>query len=102
MVSVSCLKAQGWGLYHCSCVFGGIRVVGQNHTIINNYIADVDDEADGAISFAAGVPNTPLNGYLQVRDTVVAHNTVVNVAGAGITFTFSPAQLQISRPSSAS
>ena len=65
---------------------GGIRVVGENHIIINNYIADVDDEADGAISFAAGVPNTPLNGYLQVRDTIVAHNTIVNVAGAGITF----------------
>ena len=65
---------------------GGIRVVGQDHIIINNYIADVDDEADGAISFAAGVPNTPLNGYLQVRDTIVAHNTIVNVAGAGITF----------------
>lgn len=65
---------------------GGIRVVGQDHTIINNYIADVDDEADAAISFAAGVPNTPLNGYLQVRNTVVAHNTIVDVAGAGVTF----------------
>lgn len=65
---------------------GGIRVVGQDHTIINNYIADVDDEADGAISFAAGVPNTPLNGYLQVKNTIVAHNTIVDVAGAGITF----------------
>lgn len=65
---------------------GGIRVVGQDHTIVNNYIADVDDEADGAISFAAGIPNTQLNGYLQVKDTVVAHNTIVNVAGAGITF----------------
>jgi poly(beta-D-mannuronate) lyase len=65
---------------------GGIRVVGQNHKIFNNYIADVDDEADGAISIAAGVANTPLNGYLQVTDCVIAHNTIVNVAGAGITF----------------
>ena len=65
---------------------GGIRVVGQNHIIINNYIANVDDEADGAISIAAGVPNTPLNGYLQVRNTVIAHNTILDVAGAGITF----------------
>ncbi len=65
---------------------GGIRVVGQDHTIINNYIANVGDEADGAISIAAGVPNTPLNGYLQVRDAVIAYNTILNVAGAGITF----------------
>ena len=65
---------------------GAIRVVGQDHTIINNYIANVDDEADGAISFAAGIPNTQLNGYLQVKNTVVAHNTILSVAGAAITF----------------
>jgi len=65
---------------------GAIRVVGQDHTIINNYIANVGDEADGAISFAAGIPNSPLNGYVQVRDTLVAHNTIIDVAGAGITF----------------
>lgn len=65
---------------------GGIRVVGEDHTIINNYIADVGDEADGAISFAAGIPNTQLNGYQQVKNALVAHNTIVNVEGAAITF----------------
>ncbi len=65
---------------------GGIRVVGENHTIINNYIADVGDAADGAISFAAGIPNSQLNGYFQVKNAVVAHNTIVNVQGAAITF----------------
>ncbi|MEM6334139.1 MAG: chondroitinase-B domain-containing protein [Planctomycetota bacterium] len=65
---------------------GGIRVIGEDHRIINNYIADVDDRADGAISFAAGIPNTPLNGYARVKNVVVAHNTIVNANGAGITF----------------
>lgn len=65
---------------------GGIRVVGEDHTIVNNYIADIDDRADGAISFAAGIPNTIPSGYQQVKNTLVAHNTIVNVAGAGITF----------------
>jgi len=65
---------------------GGIRVVGEDHTIINNYIANVGDAADGAISFAAGIPNSQLNGYFQVKNAVVAHNTIVNVAGAAITF----------------
>jgi len=65
---------------------GGIRVVGEDHTIINNYIANVGDAADGAISFAAGIPNTQLNGYAQVKDVLVAHNTIVNVAGSAITF----------------
>lgn len=65
---------------------GGIRVVGEDHTIINNYIADIDDEADAAISFAAGIPNTQLNGYLQVKNTLLAHNTIVNVGGSAVTF----------------
>ena len=65
---------------------GGIRVVGQDHRIINNYLANVGDAADGAISFAAGIPNTQLNGYLQVRDVVLAHNTIVDVEGSAVTF----------------
>lgn len=65
---------------------GGIRVVGEDHVIVNNYIADVDDQADGAISFAAGIPNSQLNGYQQVKNVLMAHNTIVNVKGAGITF----------------
>lgn len=65
---------------------GGIRVVGEDHTIVNNYLANVGDAADGAISFAAGIPNTQLNGYAQVKNTVLAHNTIVNVAGNAVTF----------------
>ena len=65
---------------------GGIRVVGQDHRIVNNYLANVGDAADGAISFAAGIPNTQPNGYLQVRDVVLAHNTIVDVEGSAVTF----------------
>lgn len=65
---------------------GGIRVVGEDHVIVNNYIADIDDEADAAISFAAGIPNSQLNGYQQVKNTLVAHNTIVNVSGSAVTF----------------
>ncbi len=65
---------------------GGIRVVGESHRIINNYLANVGDAADAAISFAAGIPNTQLNGYLQVRDVVLAHNTIVDVEGSAVTF----------------
>jgi chondroitinase B-like protein/dockerin type I repeat protein/PEP-CTERM motif-containing protein len=65
---------------------GAIRVIGERQTIVNNYIADVDDRAGGAISISAGVPSSPLNGYYQVKDAVIAHNTVVNVGGPAITF----------------
>ena len=65
---------------------GGIRVIGERQTIVNNYIANVDDRAGGAISISAGVPNSALNEYFQVKDAVIAHNTIVNVGGPAITF----------------
>jgi poly(beta-D-mannuronate) lyase len=65
---------------------GAIRVIGERQTIVNNYIANVDDRASGAISISAGVPNSALNEYFQVKDAVIAHNTIVNVGGPAITF----------------
>ncbi|MEM9347813.1 MAG: polysaccharide lyase 6 family protein [Planctomycetota bacterium] len=65
---------------------GGIRVIGEDHVIIHNYIADIDDQADAAISLAAGIRNTKPSGYQQVKRTRIEHNTIVNVRGAGITF----------------
>lgn len=64
---------------------GGIRVVGEDHVIINNYIADVDDEADGAISLASGTTGSNPSGYQPVKNALIAHNTIVNVGGAGVT-----------------
>lgn len=63
---------------------GAIRVMGEDHVVINNYIADVDDRMDGAISIAAGIVDSPLNGYQQVKNAVIANNTIVNVKGAAI------------------
>ncbi len=65
---------------------GGVRVIGERHRVINNYFADLDDRADGAVSISAGVPDPQLNQYFQVKDAVIAHNTVVNVDGAAIRF----------------
>jgi poly(beta-D-mannuronate) lyase len=65
---------------------GAIRIIGERQTIVNNYIANVDDRAGGAISISAGVPNSALNQYFQVKDAIIAHNTVVNVGGPAITF----------------
>ena len=70
---------------------GGIRVIGERHTIINNYIANVDDRADGAISISVGNisvenPNPTGAAYLPVRDVVIAHNTIVNTLGTLVLF----------------
>lgn len=65
---------------------GAIRVIGERQMIVNNYIANVDDRAGGAISISAGVPNSDLDEYFQVKDAVIAHNTLVNVTGNAVTF----------------
>ncbi|TWU48706.1 Chondroitinase-B precursor [Rubripirellula tenax] len=65
---------------------GGVRVIGEDHKIFNNYISNVDDRADGAISITAGVPNTPLNGYKQVNNVEISNNSIVNPKAAAVTF----------------
>ena len=65
---------------------GAIRVIGERQTIVNNYIANVDDRAGGAISISAGVPDSAVNQYIQVKDAVIAHNTIVDSTGVMITF----------------
>ncbi|MEO0587463.1 MAG: polysaccharide lyase 6 family protein [Planctomycetota bacterium] len=57
---------------------GGVRVIGEDHKVINNYFADLDDRADGVVSFAAAVVDTPANGYQEVRNALIAHNTFVD------------------------
>ncbi|MHC4173472.1 MAG: polysaccharide lyase 6 family protein [Planctomycetota bacterium] len=58
---------------------GGIRVMGEGHRIINNYLQDVGaTDYHAAISLMNGVPDSPLNRYFQVKDCIIAHNTLVN------------------------
>ena len=63
---------------------GGIRVVGEDHVIVNNYIADIDDRADGAISLVVGIINSPANGYQPVKNAQIYNNTIVDVQGAAV------------------
>ncbi len=64
---------------------GGVRVIGEDHVVTNNYFAGLDDRADGAISLTAAIENTPANGYQHVKNALIAHNTIVDVRGAAIT-----------------
>ncbi len=58
---------------------GGIRVIGEDHVVVNNYLFGVmGDEVRSAICVMNGVPNTPLNGYSQVKNAVIAHNTIID------------------------
>jgi poly(beta-D-mannuronate) lyase len=60
---------------------GGIRVIGEDHTVINNYI---DGVMEGGFWITAGIPDSPLNGYFQARNCLIAFNTFASSAGPAI------------------
>ncbi len=58
---------------------GGIRIIGENHKVYNNYLTELSgDGFRSAISLVNGIPDSPLNGYFQVKYAVVAFNTLIN------------------------
>lgn len=60
---------------------GGIRIIGEDHVVINNLIEACNGSGfRSAISIVNGLPDTPLNGYARVRRALVAHNTVIDCA----------------------
>lgn len=60
---------------------GGIRIIGEDHKVYNNYFQDLTGKGfASAISFTSGVPNSPLNRYFQVKRAQVVANTLVNCA----------------------
>ena len=68
---------------------GGVRIIGEDHRVYNNYFQDLQGtDYRAAISMMNGVPNSPLNRYFQVKRAKVLFNTIVNcyeplVIGAG-------------------
>ncbi len=61
---------------------GGVRVIGDGHLVIGNLFSGTRGRAGGAISLQAGIPDSPLSGYFQVRGATIAFNTFVDNPGA--------------------
>ncbi|MFB9057470.1 chondroitinase-B domain-containing protein [Mariniflexile ostreae] len=65
---------------------GGVRVMGENHKIYNNYIEGVRSRYPngnlssgvGGINIANGRNDGVLNGYFPVKNTIIINNTFVN------------------------
>jgi len=58
---------------------GGIRIIGEDHVITNNYITEVDD---GVFRITLGIVDSPLVGYFQAKRCRIEKNVVVNCYGA--------------------
>jgi hypothetical protein len=63
---------------------GGIRIMGENHLVANNYLQDLAGLDGGGILLICGNPDNKLAGYARVRNTVIAHNTLVDTGRPSI------------------
>jgi poly(beta-D-mannuronate) lyase len=60
---------------------GGIRIVGENHLVYNNYLQGIATTGQTcAVSLLDGVPNSEPSGYFQVKNVKIVGNTIVNCA----------------------
>ncbi len=60
---------------------GGVRVIGEDHIVINNHFEDLSGRGGrSAISIMNGVPDAPLTSYWQVKGGLIAHNTLIDCA----------------------
>lgn len=58
---------------------GGIRVINRRQTVRNNYIEGVKGyRFGGALVVMNGVPNSPINRYDGVEDSVIEFNSLIN------------------------
>jgi poly(beta-D-mannuronate) lyase len=57
---------------------GGIRVINKRQTIRNNYMYGLTGHRfGGALVIMNGVPNSPINRYHQVKDSIIENNSVI-------------------------
>ena len=57
---------------------GGIRVINRNQIVRNNYMENLMGSGfASALTVMNGVPDSPVNRYVQVSDARIEHNTVV-------------------------
>ena len=58
---------------------GGIRLINKRQTIRNNYMEGLAGyRFGGALVVMNGVPNSPINRYHQVEDSLIENNSLVN------------------------
>jgi poly(beta-D-mannuronate) lyase len=58
---------------------GGVRVIGEDHIVTGNHFEGLTgDDERSAMCFMLGIPDSPANGYFQVKRAKVTDNTFVN------------------------
>ncbi len=58
---------------------GGIRLINKRQTVRNNYMEGLAGyRFGGALVVMNGVPNSPINRYHQVEDSIIENNSLIN------------------------
>ena len=74
-----CTVAGNWFFGEGAKRTGGIRIIGEDHKVFNNYLEKLEgDDARATICMMNGIADSPLNGYFQVQRALVAHNSIVD------------------------
>src|SRR5687768_16607900 len=60
---------------------GGIRIIGEEHIITNNYIEGVEK---GGFWITSGIVDSELKGYFQSKNCLIAFNTFVDSPGPAV------------------
>ncbi len=60
---------------------GGVRIIGEDHRVINNYFEGLTGTSSrAAISLVNGIVDSPLSGYFQVKRAMIAFNMTIACA----------------------
>ena len=58
---------------------GGVRVIGEGHHVTGNRFQDLSgDDERSALCFMLGIPDSPANGYFQVKRAKITNNLFLN------------------------
>ena len=70
-----------WFLGNGKARTGGVRVIGENHVVLNNHFEGLTGVGGrSAISLMSGVPDAALSSYWRVKGALIAHNTLIDCA----------------------
>ena len=58
---------------------GGIRVIGEDHVIVNNYMEAINNRS--AFWITSGIQDSPLVGYFRAQRGLIAFNTIADSKG---------------------
>ena len=66
-------------LGHAEKGTGGVRIIGRDHRVTNNYFEGLRGSGErAAVCFMNGMPDSPLSGYAPVRNALVASNIFID------------------------